>query len=62
MSVKGKETIKNLRLAMGSLELSYDKFEKGNASAGTRCRVTLQAIKTASQELRVEIQETKNSK
>lgn len=62
MSVKGKETINNLKLTMGFLELDYDKFEKGNAAAGTRCRVTLQAIKTAAQELRVDIQETKNAK
>jgi len=60
MSQLGKEAIGNLRLAVESLEIDYEKFEKGNKAAGTRARNTLQAMKVVCQELRVEIQETKN--
>lgn len=60
MSQLGKEAIGNLRLAVESLEIDYDKFEKGNKAAGTRARNTLQAMKGVCQDLRVEIQDTKN--
>lgn len=60
MSQLGKDAIGNLRLAVESLEIDYDKFEKGNKAAGTRARNTLQAMKVVCQELRVEIQDTKN--
>ena len=36
-------------------------FERSNNAAGTRLRKTLQEIKTLAQELRVEVQETKNA-
>ena len=36
------------------------QIEKGNKAAGTRARNTLQAMKVVCQELRVEIQDTKN--
>lgn len=40
----------------------HDKFEdKGNSSAGTRARKTLQEIKKACGEIRTEIQEAKNA-
>ncbi len=42
------------------LKQEYDKFERGNKSAGTRARKSLQSIKKMSQDLRVEIQEKKN--
>jgi hypothetical protein len=60
MSQLGKDAIGNLRLAVESLEIDYDKFEKGNKAAGTRARNTLQAMKVVCQELRVEIQDAKN--
>lgn len=60
MSQLGKDAIGNLRLAVESLEIDYEKFEKGNKAAGTRARNTLQAMKVVCQELRVEIQDTKN--
>ena len=36
-------------------------FERGNNAAGTRLRKTMQEVKTLAQELRVEVQETKNA-
>ena len=40
----------------------YDKFyEKGNSAAGTRVRKVMQEVKNAAQDLRVDIQNTKNS-
>jgi hypothetical protein len=36
-------------------------FEKGNNAAGTRVRKVMQDVKTLAQELRVEVQETKNA-
>ena len=37
------------------------KFVEGNASAGTRVRKAMQAIKGLAQELRVEVQNQQNS-
>jgi len=40
----------------------HDKFfGSGNNAAGTRVRKAMQEVKTLAQELRVEVQETKNS-
>jgi hypothetical protein len=40
----------------------YSKFyDAGNSAAGTRIRKVMQEVKTAAQELRVDIQNTKNS-
>tara|TARA_R110000796_G_scaffold33604_1_gene87065 strand:- start:1113 stop:1301 length:189 start_codon:yes stop_codon:yes gene_type:complete len=36
-------------------------FTGGNNAAGTRVRKTMQEVKTLAQELRTEVQETKNS-
>jgi hypothetical protein len=44
-----------------NLKIEYDKFERGNKSAGTRARKSLQTIKKLSQDLRIKIQETKQS-
>ncbi len=41
------------------LKAEYEKFTKGNKSAGTRARKCLQNIKNHAQELRVEIQNSK---
>ena len=37
------------------------KFVEGNNSAGTRVRKAMQAIKGLAQELRIEVQKSKNS-
>ena len=37
------------------------KFEEGNSSAGTRVRKAMQSIKGLAQEIRIEVQDQKNS-
>lgn len=41
------------------LKGEYEKFERGNKSAGTRARKSLQNIKKVAQEIRQEIQDAK---
>jgi vacuolar-type H+-ATPase subunit E/Vma4 len=41
------------------LKAEYEKFERGNKSAGTRARKILQNIKKICQEIRTQIQESK---
>ncbi|MBN1131353.1 MAG: hypothetical protein JXA71_20370 [Chitinispirillaceae bacterium] len=43
------------------LKVEYEKFERGNKSAGTRARKSLQNVKKISQEIRNQIQEAKKS-
>lgn len=51
-----------LNQLISELEPDMDKFyEKGNKAAGTRARKKLQEIKKLSQEIRLEIQDMKNS-
>jgi hypothetical protein len=53
------EEIKNL---INSLEEDVIKFyEKGNKAAGVRIRKSMQEIKTMAQELRLDVQNVKNS-
>jgi hypothetical protein len=41
------------------LKNEYEKFERGNKSAGTRARKSLQNVKKIAQEIRIQIQEAK---
>jgi hypothetical protein len=43
------------------LKVEYEKFERGNKSAGTRARKILQNVKKISQEIRNQIQEAKKT-
>ena len=44
------------------LEGDFDKFyNKGNSAAGTRVRKGMQDLKTLTQEIRLEVQNTKNA-
>jgi hypothetical protein len=43
------------------LKQEYEKFERGNKSAGTRARKSLQNIKKLSQDIRVQIQDSKKA-
>ena len=53
------DEVKNL---MTELEEDLEKFyDKGNKAAGTRARKQLQDLKKLSQEIRLEIQDMKNS-
>jgi hypothetical protein len=54
------EQLKELVLTM---EVDYNKFyNKGNAAAGTRVRGCCQNLKKLAQDLRIDVQERKNSK
>jgi len=54
-------TIQALENEIGLLKEEYEKFERGNKSAGTRARKILQNIKRLSQEIRVTIQTVKKT-
>jgi hypothetical protein len=41
------------------LKAEYDKFERGNKSAGTLARKCLQNVKKICQEIRIQIQDAK---
>ena len=51
--------IQGLEQEIESLKREYEKFERGNKSAGTRARKVLQNIKRLCQELRNQIQDAK---
>ena len=51
--------IQGLEQEIELLKREYEKFERGNKSAGTRARKVLQNIKRICQDLRVHIQEEK---
>jgi hypothetical protein len=44
-----------------NLKAEYEKFQRGNKSAGTRARKCLQNIKKQAQDLRSEIQDAKKT-
>ena len=46
---------------LSNIELDAEKFVEGNNSAGTRVRKTMQIVKNLAQEIRVEVQNQKNS-
>ena len=54
--------LEELKQLVESFEEDYTKFqEKGNKTAGTRARKSMQNIKTVAQTVRQEIQEIKNA-
>lgn len=54
--------IDQVKTLMASLEGDLDKFyNKGNKAAGTRARKSLQDLKKLAQDIRIEIQNMKNS-
>ena len=54
--------LEQIRELVSSTEEDYEKFYgKGNASAGTRVRKSMQKLKSLAQELRLDVQETKNA-
>ncbi len=51
-----------IRELVMSLEGDFEKFyEKGNQAAGTRVRKGMQDLKNLAQEIRIEIQDKKNT-
>jgi hypothetical protein len=51
--------LQNLVDEVENLKIEVEKFNRGNKSAGTRARKSLQNIKKICQEIRIKIQETK---
>ena len=54
--------LEQIRELVATTEEDYDKFyEQGNAAAGTRVRKNMQELKLLAQDLRLDVQATKNS-
>ena len=51
----------DLQDVVNDCQTDIRKFVDGNNSAGTRVRKAMQAVKALAQEVRVEVQEQKNS-
>jgi len=49
-----------MREVLDDADIDVEKFVNGTASAGSRARKKMQAIKKMAQELRIKIQDTKN--
>ena len=56
-----EQLIGTMRQEMENAEMEAMKFTTGNKSAGTRARQSMQTIKEAAQNVRVQIQSIKNS-
>ena len=57
-----KELISNMIETLTTALPDADKHDKGNSAAGTRVRKALQSVKAAAQEVRVKVQNEKNSR
>jgi hypothetical protein len=54
--------LEKIRELVASTQEDHDRFySKGNAAAGTRVRKNMQELKSLAQELRLDVQSTKNS-
>ena len=51
----------SLQNAVNDCQTDVTKFVDGNNSAGTRVRKAMQTVKSLAQEVRVEVQDQKNS-
>ena len=56
-----EELLDAMQDEMHSAHEEIEKFMGGNKSAGTRVRKSMQSIKSMAQDVRVQVQETKNS-
>ena len=54
-------TFDELQDAINDCQTDVIKFIEGNNSAGTRVRKAMQTVKSLAQDVRVEVQEQKNS-
>ena len=54
-------TFDNLQDAINDCQSDVTKFVEGNNSAGTRVRKAMQVVKQLAQDVRVEVQDQKNS-
>ena len=55
-------SIENMQTVLTELQTDIDKFNNGNASAGTRIRKAMQDVKGQAQDLRKDVQTIKNKK
>ena len=55
-------SIENMQTILTELQTDIDKFNNGNASAGTRIRKAMQDVKGQAQDLRKDVQTIKNNK
>lgn len=56
------EKFQNIKALIAEVEGDIEKFyEKGNKSAGTRIRKAMQDLKKLAQEVRQDVQDTKNA-
>lgn len=55
-------SIENMQSILNELAKDVDKFNGGNAAAGTRIRKAMQDVKGQAQDLRKQVQEIKNKK
>ena len=55
------QTFDELQDAINDCQTDVIKFIEGNNSAGTRVRKAMQAVKSLAQEVRIEVQDQKNS-
>ena len=51
----------DLQNAINDCQTDVTKFVEGNNSAGTRVRKAMQAVKQLAQDVRIEVQDQKNS-
>ena len=54
-------TFDELQNAINDCQTDVTKFVEGNNSAGTRVRKAMQAVKSLAQNVRIEVQDQKNS-
>ena len=54
-------TFDDLQNAINDCQTDITKFVEGNNSAGTRVRKAMQVVKQLAQDVRIEVQEQKNS-
>jgi len=58
---KLNSTFDQLQDAINDCQTDVTKFVEGNNSAGTRVRKAMQAVKQLAQDVRIEVQDQKNS-
>ena len=54
-------TFDDLQNAINDCQTDVTKFVEGNNSAGTRVRKAMQTVKSLAQDVRIEVQDQKNS-
>ena len=60
--ISGKEKYEKIVELLESIRVDVDKFfNNKNSAAGTRCRKGLQELRNMAQEIRLEVQNIKNS-